>query len=242
MNLARQPLPSPAAIPGAPAADPAQRAAELLSLGRRLLDELDRGLGDPIAGSQPLADSASADAGELQQVNLKLLPLMQRLRRKPEQSAWWRWFTGERLEQQILFERLQQEIEQLATHGEQMHVRLQRHAQALKLERLRMGGEVQRLANDAAALQLLLGKPYAAACREAGLREEDLARLSRRAANLETMASATQLSRGQYKVTITHLHAVADRFVELRALLLPLWKQAMGFELFAQRVQPDADR
>jgi hypothetical protein len=50
------------------------------------------------------------------------------------------------------------------------------------------------------------------------------------------MANAAQLSRGQFKLTAAHLLAVADRFGEVRALLLPLWKQAMGFELFAQRV------
>jgi hypothetical protein len=218
----------------------ARRADALLAQGRQLLGELDRRMGDPIAAGLPLVDAASADAGELQQVSQQLVPLMQRVRPKPAGPSWWRWFTGERLEQQILFDQLQRDLESLVESGERLQARLKRHAQALQDERVRLLADVRRLEVEAGALRLLLQPPRAEALRVAGLDGEDLDRLSRRAANLDTLASAAQLSRGQYKVTIAHLLAVADRFVEVRALLLPLWKQAMGFELFARRVAGSA--
>lgn len=217
-----------------------RRAGELLALGRRLVEQIDLDRGKPVDGGLALADQASADAATLQSVNLRLLPLLQRLRQRPGGSSWWRWFTGQRLEQQVLFESLCQQIEALAELGQATELRLKQHAQALALERRRMAVELQRMATDAAALQLLLTAPYASDCHAAGLRADDLERLSRRAANLETLATATQLGRGQYKVTLTHLQAVADRFAELRTLLLPLWKQTVGFELFAQRLRPAA--
>ena len=224
-----------AVLPGIADAQTIARAAAMLALGRALVDSLDAGLGDPMAKILPLVDAASADAASLQRVNQDLLPLMQRLTRKHKGPSWLRWFSGESLEQEVLFEQVQHEIEALVEMGERTQMRLKTHAQTLEAERISMANEVQRLLTDAAAIRLLLGPAYVRARREAGLLMDDLERLARRAANLDTLAAALELSRGQYDVTTTHLLAVADRFTEVRALLVPLWKQAMGFELFARR-------
>lgn len=212
------------------------RARQLLAQGRDLIDAVGHQAADAAADVLHRMEQASADTSELMEVNQALVPLMNGMRQDARTPRWWQWFTGERLEREVFFPGLQRQVENLAEQGERGLARLRRQADALATEDRRMAAEHERHQTDLEAAQLLLSPKYAGACRAAGLDDADLQRLARRATNLEAMMTASQLTRAQYKIAIDHAKSVADRFVEIRGLLLPLWKQAMGFELFSQRV------
>lgn len=212
------------------------RARQLLAQGRALVDAVGHQAAEAAADVLARMEEASHDTADLMEVNQALVPLMGRMRPDPRTPRWWQWFTGERLEREVFFHDLQRQIEGLAEQGERGLARLRRQAEVLAGEDRRMAAELERQQTDLEAAQLLLTPKYAGACRAAGLEDTDLQRLARRATNLEAMMAASQLTRAQYKMAIEHAKSVADRFVEIRGLLLPLWKQAMGFELFSQRV------
>ena len=169
-------------------------------------------------------------------VNVRLLPLISSFRRVKGRRKWWHWFSGDTLEQEVFFAATQQEIQALAGQGEQARIRLLELVAVFQSQRALMGKELALLDLDIAAGRLMLTSPYAQACRQAGLDSEGMGRLSRRVANLEASAVATRLTQAQYKVAVTHARTVADRFSEIYTLLLPIWEQTMGFELFARRL------
>lgn len=211
------------------------RARALMALGPGLVDALGQTGGEALSTSLPLMQRAADDSSDLLAVNQALLPLMTALGASSKRLGWWQWFTGERLEREVFFHDLQARIEDLARRGDQGLAALRAQARALKAEDQAMAGHIAHLDAEVAAGQLLMGE-LQSACSEVGLSREDQARLSRRIANLQAMATATQLTRGQYEMALSHARSVADRFIETRSLLLPLWKQAMGFELFSQRL------
>lgn len=213
-----------------------ERAHALLALGRDLLDELGNQASEPMAEAMRLMERASADTSDLLDVNQSLVPLIAGIKRPARGGRLWAWFSGERLEREVLFDGLQHTIENLAKRGERGHAALRIQAEVLIQEDERMAQIIHLQAVDIAAAHLLLSPTQAHNCRAAGLLGGDLDRLARRTANLEAMVTASQLTRAQYRVAIQHARSVSDRFIEIRRLLLPLWKQAMGFELFSRRV------
>jgi hypothetical protein len=109
---------------------------------------------------------------------------------------------------------------------------LQRDARALADHDAVMAAESETHERDLQVGRLLLDPRQAQACRLAGLDEHDMERLARRVTNLESIIAATELTRRQYKLALHHAHVAADRYVEVRTLVLPLLKQAGGFKNF----------
>lgn len=217
----------------------AQRAAELLAHGSAAVDELGR-RGDA-ADALELLETISAGTSALLQVNLKLVPLMTSLQRQRGKKQAWRWFTGETLEYDVLFQDKRRQIEELAVTGQREHAHMAEQVTRLATQRALMSTEIALLEADLAAAGLLVSPAYAARRQAAGLDDEDLARLVRRSGNLEAMANATRLTQAQFGIAIEHAKTVADRYREIRTLLLPIWKQSVGFDLFSRSVSDHLD-
>jgi hypothetical protein len=62
------------------------------------------------------------------------------------------------------------------------------------------------------------------------------ARFGRRIDNLNALQHALVLSTQQFKLADAHAQAVLDRHAEIVTVLVPLWRQRMGFELFSRSV------
>ena len=212
------------------------QAQALLAGGGDVISLLGRRAGLQTASALSELDRISKTSGDLMDVNVRLVPLISSFRRVKGRRKWWHWFSGDTLEQEVFFAVTQQEIQALAGQGEQARIRLLELVAVFQSQRALMGKELALLDLDIAAGRLMLTSPYAQACRQAGLDSEGMGRLSRRVANLEASAVATRLTQAQYKVAVTHARTVADRFSEIHTLLLPIWEQAMGFELFARRL------
>lgn len=213
-----------------------QRAAELLSFGTNAVDELGRRAGSDAADALKLLEAISLNTSQLLDVNLRLVPLMTSFQRQASKHKLWRWFTGEQLEHEVFLHDVSKQIEQLVETGQQGHAGMRKQVELLKTQYRLMGTEIELLESDIEAARLLASPGYAAQRLVAGMSDEDMARLARRTSNLEATATATQLTRAQYQVAVQHAKSVSDRYLEIRTLLLPIWKQAVGFDLFSRRV------
>ena len=152
----------------------------------------------------------------------------------PEKIHWWRRFTGAQLEYDVHFEGMRRAIEALALDGQHDHEKLGRHIARMRSHHQLMATELALLEEEIGAGHLLASPAWAARRSAAGMDQDDLARLTRRASNLEAMATATQLTRAQFKVAIEHARSVSDRYREIQTLLLPIWRQSVGFDLFSR--------
>lgn len=215
------------------------RARAILSSGEDVIGQLGQRAGAQTASALSELDRISQTSADLMAVNVRLIPLVSSFKRVRGRQRWWHWFSGNLLEQDVFFAATQQEIQTLAAQGEQARLRLLDLVQVFQSQRALMDKELQLLDLDIEAGRLMLAPSHAQACRQAGLDAEALGRLSRRVANLEASAVATRLTQAQYKVAMAHARTVMDRFSEIYTLLLPIWEQAMGFELFARRLSPD---
>ncbi len=218
-----------------------QRAKELLSHGAAAADELGHRAGTDAADALKLLEEISGSTSELLDVNLRLVPLMSAFQRRGGKHKWLRWFTGEELEQDVFFDDVRDQIQALVDKGQQGKTAMERQVKVLSDQYRLMETEIALLESDIEAARLLASPAYAAQRQATGISEEDLARLLRRIGNLEAMATATQLTRAQFQVAIQHAKSVLDRYREIRTLLLPIWKQAVGFDLFSRRVSPHID-
>lgn len=213
-----------------------KRAEELLALGSRAVDELGRRAGEDSADALRLLDGISASTANLQQVSTALLPLMTKFRPISGWKRLWQWFIGESLERGVFFPTVCGQIERLAEQGVTGDEELADQSKLLLDHARAMEEQIRQLEIEVEVGRLMLSPAAARQRADAGFDTHEHARLSRRVGNLESMATALRLTQAQFKVAVEHARAVSDRFQEVRVLLLPIWKQRMGFELFAQRV------
>ncbi len=223
----------------APPQPAAVRARAFLLAAREQIDLLGRIDG---AGRDTLAllDEISQSTRRLSELNQSLLPLIDRFREPGQAHRWWRWFTGEELQRELSFGNVCREIEACAEGGVEETKTMQRLIRALLDDRTRIDREVAQLERDIELGQLLLSDKYARLRVATGEPEDTWQRLSRRVGNLQAIATALQLTQAQYGVAIEHSRTVADRFDEIRTLLMPIWYQRMGFKLFARRLEETA--
>lgn len=212
------------------------RMAELQQAGIRastLLGSSMR-LGD---ATLALVDASTRAAQALQSVNTRLVPLVERMGRTVERGPvqrWWAWFTGEQLEQQVMFEAVCAEIRQLAVSGQQLCDRLAVIVADLREEQEQSRRSLRALELDIAAATQLLDGPEAASF-AAALPVDELHVFQRKAANLQPMQAALQLTVSQQVMAIEQAQQLRQHFDSVRNLLLPLWYQRLGFELFTDR-------
>jgi hypothetical protein len=154
---------------------------------------------------------------------------------------WWQRFTGEALEREITFWHACRHLEATASYSKQL---------AHKVRQLRVTlAEEQRCAHEYTQwLQQLLDIAHTVLS-TANAKQRDAPqfkavpeywiRFSRRVENLNMLHTATLLSVAQFKLADTQAQSVLDRYAEIVTLLVPLWRQRMGFELFSR--QTDAN-
>ncbi len=193
-------------------------------------------------GAQTLKalDALSASARRLTDVNVALIPLIGRFRDPGPGQKWWRWFVGESLERDVRFANICAEIEALAAVGTEERGTARDLVEGLRREAATMDGELAALEIDLQAARTILSPAGARLRKALPVAPDHWDRFARRAANLESIATALQLTRAQYDVAARHAETVVDRFEEIRLLLMPIWYQRMGFELFSERVGADA--
>ncbi len=187
-----------------------------------------------------LLDEIGRRTRGLGELNRELLPLIERFSARSRPQRWWSRFTGEALERELSFSRLCGQIEAAAGAGADRAAEVALTIEALRADQRRIDAEALALQ---AALELghaVLDPRHAPLRRACGAPEDTWPRLSRRVGNLEAMATALALTRAQYGVAIDTGRAMVDRFEEIRHVLIPLWRQHMGFELFARRAAATA--
>jgi len=202
------------------------------------VDRLGVGL-DSSETTMRLLDEIGARTRALGELNRTLVPMVERFAGQSRRQRWWNRFTGEALERDLSFGLLCERLSEAVTRGAAIAEDAAATIAALKSDRIRIDAELAALQADLALGHAVLDPARAPLRRACGAPEDTWARLSRRVGNLETMATALALTRSQYAVAIDGARAVVDRFTETRHVLIPLWRQRMGFELFARRVAPD---
>lgn len=212
------------------------RAQELLALGLGAVEDLGRRSGEDAADALNLLEGISASTSELLSVNQRLVPLISSFQGQNGRRSFLGWFSGEELKQDVFFDDVCKQIEELSQSGQGGHERMAKQVQDLTLQYKLMATEIALLELDIEAGHLLVSSAYHTQLEEAGFTQDDVMRLIRRIGNLESMLTAVQLTRAQYLVAIQHARSIADRYHEIRTLLLPIWKQRMGFDLFSRRV------
>jgi hypothetical protein len=209
---------------------------DLLRQGRALIDALGAAAGSSASEGVRRLDDAGTSAAALLDIHDGIVPLLKRLGQRGSGPRWWQRFTGEHMERDLLRRKLAEQLQQLAERGEAIHANLKRHAQALADHDQVMQDEIARHERHVRIGRLLLSPAHADDCRRAGLDEHDLQRLERRVSNLEAMVTATELTRRQHAMALQHAHVAADRYVEVRTLVMPLLQQATGMRRFTTRV------
>lgn len=194
----------------------------------------------PGAETLKALDALSASARRLTDVNVALVPLIGRFRDPGPGRKWWRWFVGESLERDVRFANICAEIEALAAVGTEERGTARDLVEGLRREAATMDTELAALEIDLQAARTILAPAGARLRKVLPVAPDHWDRFARRAANLESIATALQLTRAQYDVAARHAETVVDRFEEIRLLLMPIWYQRMGFELFSDRVGADA--
>lgn len=186
-----------------------------------------------------ILDESGTATKNLREVNEQLIPLIALFKLPGRAGKWWRKFTGEELEREVSFGYTCRQIESLAAMGVKVSSHLSQLHTSLEQEHCVLGLDQQLLETDVQAGNILLSTAPAALAFAQALDEESIQRFARKLTNVEAVLTALQLTRSQYLVAAQHAKEMVDRFDEIRTLLVPLWYQRVGFELFSKRVNAD---
>ena len=120
-------------------------------------------------------------------------------------------------------------------------VALSRKTEALlrnmETEQILMQQDAVQLDAEVAAAQAVLGDQYAAerkASAFTSISDDYWPRFSRRAENLNTLLTSLKMTQAQYELAKVEAQNSLDRFSEVIDLLMPLWRQRTGLELFSR--------
>jgi hypothetical protein len=155
---------------------------------------------------------------------------------------WWQRFTGAALEREITYARACQLLESTAANGKELAGNVKKLRATMHQERLRTELYAAWLRELLSVAQAALGDAYASqrSALEFKLQLDYWSRFSRRVDNLNAVLTATMLSVEQFKLADTQAQTILDRYAEIITVLLPLWRQRMGFELFAKQQDAQA--
>jgi hypothetical protein len=176
---------------------------------------------------------------QLSRLLKELVPMIESFRNPvSRRQTWWRRFTGEALEREVTYMHACQELEGKARLAEGLAVEVQGLRDGLRDEAEGVRRQAQWLGEVVANGQTALGAQHAAARAKAcfAAQPDYWARFGRRVDNLNALQHALVLSIEQFKLADAHAQAVLDRHTEIVTVLVPLWRQRMGFELFSKSV------
>lgn len=184
------------------------------------------------------AELTDSPVRKLAETTERLVPMIDSFRRPKDGLAhWWQRFTGLALERELTYWHACTQLENSAAAGKRLALQVQGVAQALAEERQRATQEAQWLGQVVHIGQLVL-QPQFQAQRSAAVfadQSDYWVRFARRIDNLNALHNASLLSAEQLKLAQAQANAVQDRFAEVLTVLLPLWRQRIGFELFSKQ-------
>lgn len=172
-----------------------------------------------------------------------LVPMIDSFRTPPRANAWCKRFTGEALERDVTYLQACRKLEGTAANARELAAEVKRMHQALL-------GERQRLRDQSAWLDKIVTAGRTAllgmhASRRAApafaSRPDYWARFSRRVDNLHTVHASMLLGIEQFGLSDAQCQSVLDRYHEAMTVLLPLWRQRTGLELFARQYAQTVD-
>lgn len=176
----------------------------------------------------------------MRQLNESLLPMVATLGDGAGRNGWWARFSGAALEREVKFAQVAESVESVAAECRQT-------AAAIRNQMLALRKEIALLDQDHAKMGvrielglLMLESPELAPRFAAAAGAELLDRFRRKLANVESLQVAQKLTRAQYELAISNGVAMLERFEEIMTLLLPLWYQRMGFEMFSRSLEETA--
>jgi hypothetical protein len=200
-------------------------------------------LQNPLADLRELGRLAQAEDQpfDAQAVTERLVPMIDSFRRpKGSVTRWRQKFTGLALERDLSFWHACSQLEASVRSGQDWVPRVHHYAHNLQLERHAVKAQAQWLAQVVQVAQQALQPQYAEHRRAPAFADENdyWPRFARRADNLNALHNAMLLNAEQMKLAQAQARAVLDRFSEVVTVLMPLWRQQLGFELFAKQFSP----
>jgi hypothetical protein len=181
-------------------------------------------------------DEISKSTKAITDFNHQLIPLIEKFRTPNRRTHFWRRFTGSALEHEILFASMCAEVEAIAELAIHEVDALTKHIDRLEQEGLQIEHDLQTIESAIGVGQQVASDRYKPLRIAARCAEDFVDRLMRRLANLEMMANSLKLSNAQFSVAAEHSRSVILRFKDIHTLLMPIWYQRMGFELFSRRI------
>jgi|GEM_PF-4380949 len=220
------------------------------------LPTIDDLLRAPIADLHEFGASPSADEDPMQIMQGEFSPVAQLARvleelvpmidsfRTPTSLRlyWWQRFTGAALEHEITYARARELLQSTAASGKELVGSVKELRAKVYQEQLQTELYIEWLQKLLPRAQAVLGDTYASRRSAPGFKllPDYWSRFSRRVDNLNAVLTAAMLSVEQFKLSDAHAQSVQDRYAEIITVLLPLWRQRMGFELFAKQQDAQA--
>ncbi len=194
----------------------------------------------PGASDEPFKPERAADSPvtQLARTTERLLPMIDSFRRPKEGMAhWWQRFTGLALERELTFWHACTQLEGTAKRGQDLLPQVRDLALRLANEREHALSQAEWLAQVVKVAQQALLPQFERHRQAASFADQPdyWPRFARRVDNLSALHNAALLSAEQIKLAQAQANAVQDRFSEVLTVLLPLWRQRVGFELFSKQ-------
>ena len=180
---------------------------------------------------------------QLSRLLQELVPMIESFRKPVSlRQTWWRRFTGEALEREATYQHACQQLESKALSAKRLAVEVQGLREGMRQEADGVRRQAEWLGEVVGNGQAVLGSAHTQARAKACFAEQPdyWARFARRIDNLNALQHALVMSAQQFKLADAHAQAVLDRHTEIVTVLVPLWRQRMGFELFSKSVNPAA--
>jgi hypothetical protein len=176
---------------------------------------------------------------QLSRLLQELVPMIESFRNPVSlRQIWWRRFTGEALEREATYLLACQQLEGKAREANRLALEVQGLREGLRQEAQGVRRQADWLGNLVGNGQAVLSAAHTEArvkpCFAA--QPDYWARFGRRIDNLNALQHALVMSTQQFKLADAHAQAVLDRHAETVTVLVPLWRQRMGFELFSRSV------
>lgn len=184
-----------------------------------------------------LLGGKKSPVGNLALVTQELIPMINSFRTPPTQvKRWWKAFTGEELEREVTYFHACEVMEARAAAAVQWAERSNALIESLRAERVAIKLDALRLEQDVAAAKAALSPAHNAARAAAPFDADYWARFTRRVESLNALLTSLELTQAQYALADAQAQSTLDRFSEVIDVLLPLWRQRMGFALFSRQV------
>lgn len=169
----------------------------------------------------------------------ELVPMIESFRNPiSRRQHWWQRFIGATLEREVTYLHACQQLENHARLANGLTHEVQAIRDGIRDEASGVRRQAEWLGELVNRASSVLGDGYTGERSKACFVEHPdyWARFARRVDNLNALQHSYLLSAEQFKLADAHAQAVQDRHTDISTVLVPLWRQRMGFELFSKTV------